>query len=130
MTNKKELRGAIRAELLSRLDFDFAAHVYLIHLQKPLKHARHYVGSTIDLARRIQQHASGSANSCALLRATYNAGIFWEVVRVWGFDSFTDAIDFEYALKKTKNVPRHCPCCAEESKKKAREWARKKRGGP
>ncbi len=37
--------------------------VYLLHLDKPLRHARHYVGLADDLAARLERHA-GKAREC------------------------------------------------------------------
>jgi predicted GIY-YIG superfamily endonuclease len=33
--------------------------IYLLHLDKPLRHARHYVGLADDLPARLERHASG-----------------------------------------------------------------------
>lgn len=48
--------------------------VYVLHIEPPLGHARHYVGYTPDedLARRIAEHMSGSGSP--LIRAAVAAG--------------------------------------------------------
>jgi hypothetical protein len=41
---------------------DRARTVYLIHLDRPLAHARHYLGSTDDLERRLHEHEQGNGS--------------------------------------------------------------------
>ncbi len=33
--------------------------VYLLHLERPYQHAKHYTGWTQDLAARLAEHAAG-----------------------------------------------------------------------
>lgn len=79
--------------------------VYLIHLDKPYHHARHYLGWTTDLPARIENHATGTGSP--LLRAANQAGITWAVVRTW------DHVDrhFERRLKNWKSSDELCPIC-------------------
>lgn len=80
--------------------------VYLIHFDKPYKHANHYIGFVEeDLCRRLQEHLDNYGSK--LLKAVNNANIQWEVVRVWeGVDR-----NFERKLKKRKNSKQMCPVC-------------------
>src|SRR5581483_6156638 len=82
--------------------------VYLIHFDKPYKHAKHYIGfceGTGNLEPRMQAHAKGQG--ARLLEVLKQAGVGWKLVRVWrGGDR-----NFERALKKQKNTPRMCPIC-------------------
>jgi len=55
--------------------------VYLIHFDRPYKHARHYLGSAKDLDARVEHHRRGTG--AHLLRVVNQAGIGWRVVRTW-----------------------------------------------
>jgi hypothetical protein len=55
--------------------------VYLIHLDEPYFHARHYVGYADDIARRVQTHRRGLGSP--LLAAALATGIDFRVVRIW-----------------------------------------------
>lgn len=57
-------------------------YVYLIHFRTPYQHARHYIGKTSDLRRRMADHLQGRSNA-ALMTAVWQAGIQWDVVAVW-----------------------------------------------
>src|SRR5437588_8669062 len=58
--------------------------VYLIHLDTPLKHARHYVGFSEDLPSRMQKHRNGQG--AAFMKAVEKEGISWHVSRIWDGD--------------------------------------------
>ena len=81
--------------------------VYLIHFEKPIKHASHYIGFTSkdDINERFEHHKKGQGSR--LLRAANNLGIDYKIVRVW------NNVDrnFERWLKNKKNSPRLCPIC-------------------
>lgn len=80
--------------------------VYLIHFDKPLAHALHYVGFVeSDLEQRIKKHLSG--NGAKILAALNRADIAWHVVRIWEDADRT----FERKLKNTNNTKIYCPCC-------------------
>jgi predicted GIY-YIG superfamily endonuclease len=79
---------------------------YLIHFDRPYKHARHYTGWASDLDARIAAHERGDgARLLAVLKA---AGITWHVARTW--PGTTRAT--ERKIKNTRNVPEYCPDCA------------------
>jgi len=78
--------------------------IYLLHFQKPYKHARHYIGYTDDLKTRLARHRAG--NGARLIQVINQAGIDWRLVRLWK-GSRTD----ERRLKNIKNAPRLCPIC-------------------
>lgn len=80
--------------------------VYLIHLDRPFQHARHYVGWAKDLDRRLAHHAAGTG--ARFLQVVREAGITWQLVRVWPDADRT----FERRLKKTHSVRDYCPACA------------------
>lgn len=78
--------------------------IYLLHFDRPYKHARHYLGWTRDLPARIARHFSGHGSK--LMRAVQRAGIGAKVVRTWPGDRH-----LERALKNRKNGCRLCPEC-------------------
>jgi predicted GIY-YIG superfamily endonuclease len=79
--------------------------VYLIHFNKPLAHARHYLGSTDGLERRLHEHEQG--NGSKLLAAVARAGIPWQLARTWPGDRA-----WERRLKRYKKSRRLCPICS------------------
>lgn len=91
------------------------AWVYLIHLDRPMRHARHYCGmvcpsESLDALRgRLDQHAKGGNDSSCFMRAVYRNEITWRLVRIWPFDDFSQALAWEKKVKK-KN-PWYCPIC-------------------
>jgi predicted GIY-YIG superfamily endonuclease len=82
--------------------------VYLIHFEKKLHHAQHYLGYTQDLERRMKLHASG--RGAKLMKAVTERGIPWSVVRTWD-----GGRDLETLLKTQKNASRYCPICMQEA---------------
>lgn len=78
--------------------------IYLIHLSRPYKHARHYLGYTNYLRERINHHKNGTG--ARLLQVVNAAGIGWRVVRTW-----KGSRDLERKLKKRKESPNLCPVC-------------------
>ena len=79
--------------------------VYLIHFNQAYRHARHYVGSTDDLAGRLDAHRSGQG--ARLLQVVTDAGIGFECVRTWN-----GGRKLERQIKSRKEAPRLCPICA------------------
>jgi len=79
--------------------------VYLIHFDRPFKHARHYLGWALDLDARLEQHRNGQG--ARLLNAVNLAGITWSVARVWT----SVPIQFERALKLRRDATTLCPTC-------------------
>lgn len=79
--------------------------VYLIHFNEAFKHARHYVGSTDDLASRLSLHQSGQG--ARLLQVVSAAGIGFECVRTWN-----GGRKLERKIKRRKEAPKLCPVCA------------------
>ncbi len=81
-----------------------AGTVYLLHFDRPYKHARHYTGWTDDLAARLARHASG--DGARLLAVAYAAGIRWQLARTWDGPRAR-----ERQLKRQGGASRHCPMC-------------------
>ncbi len=101
--------------------------VYLIHLDTPLAHARHYLGTTEELHERVKQHLAttwkrydepqigddgrrhlgeATGSGATFLGAVNAAGIQWKVVRTW-----KGGRKEERALKRANHNPRFCPIC-------------------
>jgi len=64
------------------------------------------VGSTDDLARRIEEHRQGRSGAASFTRAAKRAGVRFIVARV-----LRGGTDTEYAIKRQKNTPHWCPIC-------------------
>lgn len=83
--------------------------VYILHLEQPFSHARHYVGFSTNsrtLRDLLEHHRRGTAN-CNFTRRVMEAGITFVLARVFeGADRH-----FERKLKRTKNTPTYCPIC-------------------
>jgi predicted GIY-YIG superfamily endonuclease len=82
-------------------------HVYLIHFDKKLHHALHYIGFCEDgnLDSRFQTHKSGGG--AKILRALNQKGIGYNIVRTW---KNVDR-NFERRLKNYKKSSCFCPKC-------------------
>jgi hypothetical protein len=85
--------------------------VYLVHLDRrlgsdhPKGAARHYLGTTINLDRRLTQHRDGTG--ARMLAAAAERGIGFDVVRTWPGGRAE-----ERRLKNQHNARRMCPACA------------------
>jgi predicted GIY-YIG superfamily endonuclease len=79
--------------------------VYLIHLDEPYKHARHYLGWTSDLDARLEAHQEG--RGARLMEVVKSAGITWRLARTW-----PGSRDRERAIKNRHEAPRLCPECS------------------
>lgn len=90
-------------------------HIYLIHFCTPYRsakqgpgkrpqHAQHYCGWSADLHTRLTAHHRG--NGARLMRVIKDAGIEWQLARVWAGDRFE-----ERRLKGRGGRGRLCPIC-------------------
>lgn len=82
--------------------------VYLLHFEKPFRHARHYTGfaeTPATFARRIAHHRAG--RGARLVARAADAGIDFEIARVWEDGDRT----LERALKDRHGASRFCPVC-------------------
>jgi len=78
--------------------------VYLLHFDRPYKHARHYLGWASHLDARLDHHANGTgARLTAVVR---DAGISWTVARTW-----TGSRTRERQIKRQGGLSRSCPMC-------------------
>jgi predicted GIY-YIG superfamily endonuclease len=85
--------------------------VYLIHLDRklgsdhPKGGAGHYLGTTINLDRRLAQHRDGTG--ARILAAATARGITFDVVRTWN-----SGRGVERQMKRQHNAPKLCPRCS------------------
>jgi hypothetical protein len=85
--------------------------VYLVHLETrlgsshPNGSAGHYLGTTVDLDRRLAQHREGTG--ARILAAAVQRGIKFDVVRTWPGGRAE-----ERRLMNHHNSPRLCPRCS------------------
>jgi hypothetical protein len=79
--------------------------VYLLHFDRPYKHAKHYLGWTPgDLAARLALHGTGQG--ARLLAVVHAAGIGWQLARTW-----PGGRRRERQLKIQGGASRCCPLC-------------------
>ncbi|WP_063780730.1 hypothetical protein [Nonomuraea sp. SBT364] len=82
-----------------------AGIVYLLHFERPYKHARHYIGWTPgDVSRRLRQHRNGTG--AHLMKVITAAGIDFALARTW-----TGGRNLERSLKNRGGASRCCPLC-------------------
>jgi predicted GIY-YIG superfamily endonuclease len=99
------------------------AIVYLLHLDPPYKHARHYVGWTgRPLDERLAEHQTGKrrpeGHGAALLAAQIARGGTWIVARTWAFTGRNARIRARERERriKHKSATRFCPICQQKAK--------------
>lgn len=81
--------------------------IYLLHYDRPLHHAQHYLGFTDDLDARTARHLNGFGG---WLPAVFSElGISFTIARTWDGDR-----NLERKLKRRKNGRKLCPICLKE----------------
>lgn len=83
---------------------DSAGTVYLLHLDPPFRHARHYTGWTSNLDERLEAHRAG--RGARLMEVVWEAGGSFRLARTW-----PGSRALERAIKDLRNAPRLCPVC-------------------
>lgn len=83
--------------------------IYLLHLDRPLGHARHYCGWTSDLPARLARHAQGQG--ARLLQVARERGITWTLAATWP-GTRAD----ERQRKGRGSAVKYCPICRAEKK--------------
>jgi len=78
--------------------------VYLLCLDPPYKHARHYAGYARVLPVRLAQH--GTSNGARLLEVQRQAGGSWHIARTWPGGYWE-----EQGIKQWRQGPMLCPDC-------------------
>lgn len=85
--------------------------VYLIHMNRALHGARHYLGFSTNVTKRAARHRAGHGSP--LLGAATRRGIGWRVVRTWRRkDGY-----FEQELKRRYALADLCPVCARKGRR-------------
>ena len=79
--------------------------VYLLHFDRPYRHAQHYVGWTGNLDLRIRQHRAGVHSP--LMWAVRDAGIGFRVARIW----YGVTRRFERRMHQMRRLKWLCPLC-------------------
>lgn len=82
--------------------------VYLLHFDRPYKHAKHYLGFVASpelLDKRMEKHKGGTG--AKLMDVITKAGIGFSIARLWPDGDR----NFERQLKNQKNTPRLCTIC-------------------
>lgn len=78
--------------------------VYLLHFDRPYRHARHYCGWAADVPARLALHEAGhGARLMAVIKA---AGIGFTLARTW-----PGTRGRERQLKRQGGAARRCPIC-------------------
>lgn len=93
--------------------------IYLLHFDRPFKHARHYTGWAKNVDERVGQHFDGSRHSSRLVKAALEAGIGFAVARVWEGKTRND----ERQMKLQGGASRRCPICRMDRERDADEGA-------
>lgn len=90
--------------------------IYLLHFDRPYKHARHYTGWTPDgnLDARLAAHKAG--RGARLTQVVAQAGIGWTLARTWPGDRTR-----ERQLKRQGGASRRCPICHPPKRHRWRE---------
>lgn len=79
--------------------------VYLLHFDKPYKHAEHYCGFATNLDARLEHHRNGTG--ARLMQVIRDAGIGFTLARTWEGETRTK----ERRLKNGGGLNRVCPIC-------------------
>lgn len=95
------------------MNADTKGTCYLLHFEKPYKHARHYLGWTNDLESRMNAHLEGTG--ARLLEVITENGIGFSLVRTWPDTTLND----ERKLKSMKKNVKLCPLCTPRERKTA-----------
>lgn len=106
---------------------DVPGTTYLVHLDPPYKHAKHYLGfaegGEEGLKHRLDEHTEG--RGARLLAVVKAAGGAWHLTRTWP----STTRSFERQIKDTRHVPRYCPDCQPDraaARREARAQAKEK----
>ena len=81
------------------------AGIYLLHFDRPYRHAAHYLGYSPNIPARLREHAAGTG--ARLTQVVKDAGIGWQLARTWPGATRRD----ERRLKRRGSGRRQCPMC-------------------
>lgn len=83
--------------------------IYLLHFDKPYRHAKHYMGWSSDLNARLAHHADGTG--ARLIEVITDAGIGFQLARTW-----VGPRARERQLKNQGGAARRCPLCGTKAR--------------
>ena len=81
--------------------------VYLLHFDRPYRHARHYLGWALHLEDRLKKH--GTPEGARLMEVVAEDHIGWVVARLW-----SGSRELEVQLKRRHSGVRLCPICIQQ----------------
>jgi hypothetical protein len=81
--------------------------IYMLHFDRPYKHAKHYVGWTVNLTGRLNRHQRGEADAARLVAVIRQAGIGFTLAR-----TCPGTRTRERAIKNAGGATRYCPLCS------------------
>lgn len=101
--------------------------VYVLHFDRKIgtargdkdyaPHARHYVGCTNDINRRMNEHLSVPSKASPLVQALIKQGGCFQIAQLQSYGTDMNmAFGQESYLKSLKSTPRFCAICTEEKK--------------
>jgi hypothetical protein len=94
-------------------------YVYILHFDKPFKHAKHYVGSADCVRDRLFVHESAACD-VKILQAAKTQGITWSLAKVMKND-LKNGHTKEFRIKRSGGIPKQglCPICQKQEGAKA-----------
>lgn len=88
-------------------------YIYILHIEIPLSHARHYMGSTQDLEPRLAAHAQG--RGARLTQVLLELSMKWQLGGLFQEKDFSVHSTGRKAERKAKNNhsgPTYCEICS------------------
>lgn len=89
--------------------------IYVLHFDKPLHHAQHYCGCTVDIRQRLMTHATG--RGARIVQAAMEAGITWRLAAL-ATTHVTGMRKIERQIKNWHGLAELCPICNPERERK------------
>ena len=84
--------------------------LYVIHFDKPYKHAKHYTGIAIDVVKSMKEHRGGYGAKLMRVLKENNIGFKYNIIGE--YPTFSLAKAEEKRLKtKVKQPKNYCPIC-------------------
>ena len=96
---------------------EIGAGVYILHFDRGVSHARHYVGYSDNILQRLEDHLGRRDRGSPLVREAVRRGIGVHLATVYAGDR-----KLERKIKDGKNVARHCPICRGDAMRRNAAW--------
>lgn len=85
-------------------------HVYVIHFDPAVSHARHYTGIARNTDTRLKHHKQGRGSK--LCHVAHKRGVELTMQSIEAYPAYSEAKAREKYLKTvTKNAKKYCPLC-------------------